>query len=667
MASILDQVPYNNYTGNGVATAYPFEFELLDAGDFVASIDGAEVPSSDYTLSGLTQAGGTCTFDTAPANLSAVLLQRLIALERDTDYQYNGDLREATLDRDLNRLWQALQGLLAQLGGSLRLPYPEQADELPSPANRLGKLLSFNASTGAPELVAPSAGTATALALQLADTTSASNSTSLLGWLRNLTGAVATTLKKLLGWQPPTLFEFMTNAQVADVQAGTLLVDVTAAVQAAFSSAAKELRAPAGSYLLTSKVTRSTKLKLIGEGRDSSIFVPRGTFDAFEFNNADHSYLAHFKIINDQAVASRSAGAGLSFIDSGQCSLEDILIQQTFDGIHSVTSPIMRGNRVDLEDMRGVCLRIDGGNAFDNYWSNFIFKCINDGTYRGEASVKLTDMCDEMLFENGIMNMGNYPVITGASSYTVNQRPEFCRFVNVSFDSCANGPLWDNCTDMKIIGGFTSCRPGSGADIGPTNSESVKYIGHTFFNCGGHGAIIRDGAKDTHFTDNDFIDNSQASAGAAHGILVDTNATDWHAAGNVFKNGWGGAGTQGYGIYISAGADRYTITANRFGTLTAGPILDLSTPTERYIFGNIGYRTKAVGLATVLAGNTTVVVSHTLAGTPASEEILVRPNTGSGGVEAWVSAVAATTFTITQSAVSGSNVIYNWQVTIKGN
>lgn len=228
MASIVEQTPFNEYTGNGVTTAFGFEFQLLDNGDFVASIDGVEIPSSDYTLSSLTQAGGTCTFDTAPANGAAVLLQRVIALARDTDYQYNGDLREETLDRDLNRLWQALQGQAAGLGGALRLPYPEQAGELPAAADRAGKTLSFHPTTGDVMLNVPADGTAASLAMQLASTASAAD------------GAGMVFANQLLEYAAGSLgARYREVVSVKDYPfgaKGNFLQDDTAAINAAFAA-----------------------------------------------------------------------------------------------------------------------------------------------------------------------------------------------------------------------------------------------------------------------------------------------------------------------------------------------------------------------------------------------------------------------------------------------
>jgi hypothetical protein len=130
MPSIVDQVPFNEYVGNGVSTVYGFEFQLLSADDLVVEVDGVAVPASDYTLAGLgAQGGGTVTFDVAPANGAAVLISREIELARATDYQTNGDLFAEVLDLDFNRVWQALQEQRAVLGSSVRAAYPRQITE----------------------------------------------------------------------------------------------------------------------------------------------------------------------------------------------------------------------------------------------------------------------------------------------------------------------------------------------------------------------------------------------------------------------------------------------------------------------------------------------------------------------------------------------------------
>lgn len=66
-----------------------------------------------------------------------------------------------------------------------------------------------------------------------------------------------------------SLFDFMTAAQISDVQAGTVGVDVAAAVQAGIDAAAaagKELFAPAGTYRLDSQIDCDAGIHIRGEG-----------------------------------------------------------------------------------------------------------------------------------------------------------------------------------------------------------------------------------------------------------------------------------------------------------------------------------------------------------------------------------------------------------------
>ena len=58
----------------------------------------------------------------APASAASVVVFRDSALERDTDYQNNGDLRADTINADLDRIWLALQDILygVQLAPTIR-------------------------------------------------------------------------------------------------------------------------------------------------------------------------------------------------------------------------------------------------------------------------------------------------------------------------------------------------------------------------------------------------------------------------------------------------------------------------------------------------------------------------------------------------------------------
>lgn len=88
----------------------------------------------------------------------------------------------------------------------------------------------------------------------LADTTNVANGDALVGTKRTETGAVATTTHSWIQEQVLNVFDFMTIAQIADVQSRTASIDVTAAINTADVAATagkKALYIPGGKYSVT--------------------------------------------------------------------------------------------------------------------------------------------------------------------------------------------------------------------------------------------------------------------------------------------------------------------------------------------------------------------------------------------------------------------------------
>ncbi|MBM3556824.1 MAG: hypothetical protein FJX47_14875, partial [Alphaproteobacteria bacterium] len=78
--------PRVQYLADGAQTVFPFPFPVLEAGDLVARVDGAEPPVAP-TLAGLGEsAGGTATFATPPADGAVVTLWRAMPVRRLTDF-----------------------------------------------------------------------------------------------------------------------------------------------------------------------------------------------------------------------------------------------------------------------------------------------------------------------------------------------------------------------------------------------------------------------------------------------------------------------------------------------------------------------------------------------------------------------------------------------------
>lgn len=264
---VFDQVPFSEHTANGVTTVFAFDFQVLEAADMVVYKNGVVVPSSEYTLSGLgVVAGGTVTFTVAPANGVTVLLSREIALERKTEYQTLGDFKAATMvNPDFNRVWQALQGQRAKLGGSIRAPYPQQLDELPDPAGFDGYYIGMIA--GQPGFILPPSGTAGALAADLAAANNPAKGQALVGL--NLTGSneVSTTGHAYLNLKVKGLKRNFgaTGDGVAN--------DYTA-VNNAFQATGKIIEIEEGTFLYNTNLTAPTCAGIVGRGELVSILKP---------------------------------------------------------------------------------------------------------------------------------------------------------------------------------------------------------------------------------------------------------------------------------------------------------------------------------------------------------------------------------------------------------
>lgn len=147
---------------DGVAVAFPFEFDVVDATDVAAvwvSLSGAITPisSASYTVTISAIAGGTITFAAAPVvpvagdTLWIILDPAFDQQDRYSDEgPFNQSLFEGSIDRGALRSIY-LRDRIDRVPALL--PFGEEGVALPPAAERLGgKVLGFNAATGAQEV-----------------------------------------------------------------------------------------------------------------------------------------------------------------------------------------------------------------------------------------------------------------------------------------------------------------------------------------------------------------------------------------------------------------------------------------------------------------------------------------------------------------------------------
>ena len=263
--------PYNIHTGTGAVTVFAYGFTLLDAGDLVVTLDGVE--TSAYTVQDAGEPdGGTVTFNTAPASGVEIILRRVIALVRTTDYQNNGDLRASVVNNDHDREWMAIQQLADAETRSVRAPFPETIPALPSAAARAGRLLSFD-DDGNPAATAPTEGTATALAADLASTASATKGAGMSGFDGALNYASHT-----IGWGLRAVggglnaLRYVPPAEWPAILDGTSTYVATADIQAALD-AYDDVYLPIGRWNIDASLTLNRGQTLRGASRSDCSLV----------------------------------------------------------------------------------------------------------------------------------------------------------------------------------------------------------------------------------------------------------------------------------------------------------------------------------------------------------------------------------------------------------
>ena len=462
------------------------------------------------------------------------------------------------------------------------------------------------------------------------------------------------------------------TANVLDFGAvGDGVADDTDAIQAAIDSGAGSVYAPTGTYKITSTVNINRPITFFGASRANTIFSVSTGIDVFYVHDGLNTVMGSlnlhsFKVINTQARASVVAGAGIKLYKTYFSQLSEITIEGCYIGIDSQQSNVVKYDAVDVQMFKYAGYYFHGGFGFDSYVANSVISGNPNAPGDSYTSVLMEDMCDEMTFYSCVLNVSSFNLVTDASAYGVNLRPEFCRFFACSFDSSTGGVLLNHCVDMTFTGCFFSNRPGTGLSVGTLKStENVVFLGCMFFNNGGSGAIIGAFAQDTIFDDCSFIGNSTAVLNTGNGLTVAANATNFTVTNSNFRNGHGSSGSQNYGLAVLNGTgDRFVIANNNFGTNgTGGAMLMGATGTNRHVTNNIGFVTKNSGSATILNGQISIVVNHGLAGQPLSQDIIITPRL-LPTVAVFVSAVSATTFTIEAGGVVGADTAFNWVATI---
>lgn len=311
------------YTGDALSTAFAFPSPFITAADLKVYVNGV-LQSTGYSVAGVAPTGGsgtfqsgTVTFSVAPAAAAVILIYCDPDQLQSVAFPPNDPFPAKTIEKAFDKLTLLIQRLTTKFGNAITYPAGDAANGvLPAASVRAGNLVSFD-SLGNAQVVAPVAGTATALAIDLASSALSTKNSGQIGfayglgyavgtigrWLQDLgtsvgssfigfiqagSGAVATLLQTWMRWRAVSAFDFMTAAQVADVQSFGYTLDVTAALtnwEVYCRANKRAMYAPAGGYLITNWLFGSNSVGsqsacapvLFGDGQGTTFKLKAGT------------------------------------------------------------------------------------------------------------------------------------------------------------------------------------------------------------------------------------------------------------------------------------------------------------------------------------------------------------------------------------------------------
>ena len=144
--------------GNGSTTVFPYNNKIFANSDLKVYLDGVlQTLTTHYTVSGAgLTAGGNVTFVIAPANGVSVVIVRDVTNDQQIDYPPGGAFPAASTEDGLDRRTIVSQQNNARLTRALRYRDSDAGvpdGSLPALADLKGKILRFDASTGAPDVV----------------------------------------------------------------------------------------------------------------------------------------------------------------------------------------------------------------------------------------------------------------------------------------------------------------------------------------------------------------------------------------------------------------------------------------------------------------------------------------------------------------------------------
>jgi hypothetical protein len=267
------------------------------------------------------------------------------------------------------------------------------------------------------------------------------------------------------------VFDFMTPAQIADVQARTKTLDVTSAINAALASLGGlggTVRMPKGLYRTTSEIILPGAVTLCGDG----VFGGTGAYD----QGATTIYGDH----NGNSI--------LNLAGSGACRIQDLCLQAgPPSGVFPQTG-LLLGRTTSASSGYHHIARISVYGCYD---AAAIMAIASEDNYWEDIYVWIYGGAAKYCLYTGIGNSSNFPGMTQPFVTSSNLTNTFNRFwfTNSSFNTDSAIIYIDGAEGVgswSFYGGYMTASSGSYVEIANGFVDGLSMIGPlTFVGCSG--------------------------------------------------------------------------------------------------------------------------------------------------------------------------------------
>lgn len=495
------------YYGNGVATAFPFTFEVLSADQVAVYVNGGVASPNSYSvaLTGPSPSAGTVTFNTAPASDVVIYTVLDPSFAQGIEFSDGAPYLAKPVNDGYDQSALRDQVLARDIARAMLVPMGDDGLVLPKASDRAGKYLGFDPVTGGPVAI-EGMGSATDAAFVVADDGAgganfgtvanfftklrSSLGGTLVNWINGVTGGVARSVATKLA----------DHISVKDFGAkGDGSTDDTAAITAAVSYMAANanggsLYFPSGTYRITSEIAIpfSTGWRIFGAARGNTtirqdtnnarIFHLTGDLSyGFKFADLTLGWLNTQSATNTNAIAIHMDNSAGTLYGYFNCTFERLTINSGYRGIcgtFTSQTPSWGTRFVDCSfggTMSGASIYLVPSPAVGQ--PNIMLENVYISTNPSEPSVQIS-YCDNLVLKNVEWNGGQS---TGSQNVPLFQLTQSnvtvlgCRSEAYDFTTYSGGVIWAfvQCT-FTLIG----CTIASIKATGGSSNSNIAVRGN---------------------------------------------------------------------------------------------------------------------------------------------------------------------------------------------